>query len=77
MKRAPLLAVIGIITLSSLTSCYKNYTCSCVSQNAAGVKIDSTRTQISSISKANAEKDCKALDKFSSSVTTYCGLEAY
>ncbi|KAA5532481.1 hypothetical protein F0919_16980 [Taibaiella lutea] len=71
MKKMLLVALVGI---AGLTSCSKDYTCTCVSVLPDGSQTN-TETKTISGTKDGAEKKCKAFDNVNGQVTTTCQLD--
>lgn len=74
MKKLLFIALIGL-GLTTLTSCYKSYTCTCTSQTFNGAITNTTKTDISSLSKNNAIDKCEESNSVVGTVTTYCALD--
>lgn len=71
MKKMLLVALVGI---AGLSSCSKDYTCTCTSVLPDGTKTN-TDTKIVKGTKNGAEKDCKAFDNVYNNVTTTCQID--
>lgn len=71
MKKMLLVALVGI---AGLSSCTKEYTCTCTSVLPDGTTTN-TDTRTVSGTKDEAEKDCKALDNVYGNVRTTCQID--
>ena len=71
MKKLLLVALVGI---ASLSSCSKDYTCTCTSVLPDGTTTN-TDNKIVKGTKSGAEKDCNAFDNVYNNVTTTCQID--
>lgn len=74
MKKLLFIALIGS-GLMTLTSCYKSYTCTCTSLMSNGTITNTTKTDISALSKNKATDKCEESNAVVGQVTTYCALD--
>ncbi len=70
MKKVLLVAVIGV----AISSCTKNYTCTCTSVKPDGTVVGVETRSISG-SKDDSEEKCKQFDNVNGSTTTTCLLK--
>lgn len=70
-------AIVLIVVVLAMVSCKKNYNCECVTTPNTGNtgSITTNNQNIMSKKKADAIKDCDALDEHSTSFTTECSIK--